>query len=105
MVIVSLGLTQSSITNWLPRDESCQWAGKRVAVIGNGSSAIQIVPQMQPAAAKLVNYVRSATWISANIAGQYAKNGKNFEYTEKERQEFRENPDVLFKMRHEIEHV
>jgi hypothetical protein len=90
--------------NQCSRDESCSWAGKRVGVIGNGSSAIQIVPQMQPTAAKLVNYVRSATWISANYSSQFTKDGKNFPYSEEERKQFREKPEVLFKMRREIEH-
>jgi cation diffusion facilitator CzcD-associated flavoprotein CzcO len=78
--------------------------GKRVGVIGNGSSAIQIVPQIQKTAKKVVNYIRSSTWISSNYAAQYAKDGKNFEYTEEQKKEFRENPEVLFKMRQNIEH-
>jgi hypothetical protein len=90
--------------NRVNRDESCNWDGKKVGVIGNGSSAIQIVPQMQKTAEKLVNYIRSPTWISANYAAQYAKDGKNFTYTEEEKRILRENPDELFKMRHSIEH-
>ncbi len=36
---------------------------KRVAVIGNGSSGIQIVPAIQPDVKKLVHVVRTPTWI------------------------------------------
>ncbi|KAI0151390.1 hypothetical protein BJ166DRAFT_486103 [Pestalotiopsis sp. NC0098] len=46
--------------NW---DEAFDWAGKRVAVIGNGSSGVQIVPAMQEGARKLVHFIREPTWI------------------------------------------
>ncbi|KAL6407714.1 uncharacterized protein AUP68_08736 [Ilyonectria robusta] len=85
-------------------DTTTDWIGKRVAVIGNGSSAIQMVPKMQPDAAKIVNYVRSATWISANYAAEFTPEGKNFQYTEDQKRNFRENPKELWKMRKDIEH-
>lgn len=44
--------------NW---ENGFDFAGKRIAVIGNGSSGIQIVPEMQKVASKLVNYARSKT--------------------------------------------
>lgn len=44
--------------SWNP---DLDWKGKRVGIIGNGSSAIQILPQMQPDAASIVTYIRTAT--------------------------------------------
>ncbi|KAI9155624.1 FAD-binding monooxygenase moxY [Paramyrothecium foliicola] len=85
-------------------DESLDWTGKKVAVIGNGSSALQILPKMQPKAAKLVNYIRSATWISANYSAELTPEGKNFKYTEEQKEEFRRNPRKLHELRREIEH-
>lgn len=38
------------------------WTSKRVAVIGAGSTGLQIVPSLQPKVAKLFNYVRGKTW-------------------------------------------
>lgn len=38
--------------------------GKRVAVVGTGASAIQIVPAIQPLARELVLYQRSAPWVT-----------------------------------------
>jgi cation diffusion facilitator CzcD-associated flavoprotein CzcO len=38
-------------------------AGKRVAVVGTGASAIQIVPEIQQAAASLVLFQRTPAWI------------------------------------------
>jgi len=44
-------------------DHSYDLAGKRVAVIGTGASAIQFVPQIQKQVAKLDLYQRTAPWI------------------------------------------
>lgn len=44
--------------------------GKNVAVIGSGSSAIQIVPTLQKVVNRLDNYVRGKTWISPPFASQ-----------------------------------
>lgn len=38
-------------------------AGRRVAVIGTGASAVQIIPQIQPAVEQLVVFQRTPTWI------------------------------------------
>jgi len=70
-------------------DNSYDWEGKKVAVIGNGSSGIQIVAAMQPKVSKLVTYVRSPTWISVNFCAEKAKDGKNFEYSEEDKIKFR----------------
>lgn len=87
--------------NW---DASVSWDNKRVAIIGNGSSAIQILPQMQKTAAHMTTYIRSATWISTNFGAECSKEGKNFAYTEEQKQQFRDDPDKLKKLRKEIEH-
>jgi cation diffusion facilitator CzcD-associated flavoprotein CzcO len=44
-------------------DHSWSAAGRRVAVIGTGASAIQIVPQIQPAAAQLTVFQRTAAYV------------------------------------------
>jgi cation diffusion facilitator CzcD-associated flavoprotein CzcO len=44
-------------------DHSCDMRGKRVAVIGTGASAIQFVPQIQPAVAQLDVFQRTPPWI------------------------------------------
>jgi cation diffusion facilitator CzcD-associated flavoprotein CzcO len=44
-------------------DHSCDLAGKRVAVIGTGASAIQFVPQIQPEVASLHVFQRTPPWI------------------------------------------
>ena len=45
-------------------DETYDFKGKKVAVIGIGSSGIQLVPKLVPLASQLTTFVRSQTWVS-----------------------------------------
>jgi cation diffusion facilitator CzcD-associated flavoprotein CzcO len=87
------------------RDPSYDWTGKSIAVIGNGSSGLQVVPALQPKASKIVNYIRHPTWISVNIAGDITKDhkGTNFAYTEEEKKLYRENPEAFLEYRKYVE--
>jgi cation diffusion facilitator CzcD-associated flavoprotein CzcO len=44
-------------------DHAYELAGKRIAVIGTGASAIQFVPQIQPKASKLTLFQRTAPYV------------------------------------------
>ncbi len=48
-------------SNW---DHSCDLTGKRVAVIGTGASAIQIVPEIAPIAGQLTVFQRTPPYIT-----------------------------------------
>lgn len=48
---------------WRPSDDVETIDGKRVAVIGTGASAIQIVPNIQPRVQSLTLFQRTAPWI------------------------------------------
>ncbi|KAF7715379.1 Flavin-containing monooxygenase [Penicillium ucsense] len=52
-------------------DVDYDYSNQRVAVIGNGSSGIQIVPGMLPRVAHIDHYVRSRTWIAPSFAREY----------------------------------
>ena len=79
--------------------------GKKVGLIGNGSSAIQILPQIQPLATHLTIFIRTPTWICPNFSARYAgEDGQNFSYTEEQKAEFRSNPLKLLQLRKSIEH-
>ncbi|KAL4808131.1 hypothetical protein BDV18DRAFT_158247 [Aspergillus unguis] len=86
-------------------DPSYDWTDKKIAVIGNGSSALQVVPALQPKANKLVNFVRHATWVSTNLAGNITKDqqGTNFKYTEEEKHLYRNDPKAFLEYRKYIE--
>ncbi|KAG6901351.1 hypothetical protein C0995_013172 [Termitomyces sp. Mi166 len=45
------------------RDRSVDLDGKQVGLIGNRSSAIQVLPVIQPKVAKLITFVRCPTWV------------------------------------------
>ncbi|KXS99265.1 hypothetical protein AC578_6211 [Pseudocercospora eumusae] len=90
--------------NW-PK-EDIDLSGKRVAVIGTGSSSIQIVSDIADKVAQLSVFMRNVTYIAppfgANItnteadpdAQDPAAAGKHH-YTEREKQKFREDPQYL----------
>lgn len=44
-------------------DASVSLAGKRVAIVGTGASAIQVIPAIQPMVAKLVVLQRTPAWV------------------------------------------
>ena len=54
--------------------------GKRVAVVGGGSSAVQIIPSIQPEVKKLYPFLRSPVWITAGFGAKHAApGGVNFD--------------------------
>ncbi|KAK4053878.1 hypothetical protein OIO90_003715 [Microbotryomycetes sp. JL221] len=81
--------------------------GRSVAVIGCGSSAIQVVPTVQPFAKKLDNYVRGKTWIATPFASaELAKRQpdlRNYTFTAEEKAAFEADPEAYHKWRHSLE--
>lgn len=56
--------------NW---DHEFELAGKRVAVVGTGASAIQIVPAIAGVLARLDLYQRSAPWVLPRMGRAYSR--------------------------------
>lgn len=74
-------------------DGTFDLSGKSVAVIGGGSSAVQIVPSIQPTASKLVAFLRSPVWITTGFGAKYAgPGGTNFEYSADQIKAWQEDP-------------
>lgn len=44
-------------------DDAIQTAGKRIAVIGSGSTGVQVVSALQPQAAELIQFARTPQWV------------------------------------------
>jgi cation diffusion facilitator CzcD-associated flavoprotein CzcO len=84
-------------------DTDYDFAGKNVAVIGNGSSAIQIVPQLVEKAKHLTNFVRSPTYITPGLGSAVIGGKTQHIYTEEEKQRFREDPNALREYRKKIQ--
>ncbi|KAH8893783.1 FAD/NAD(P)-binding domain-containing protein [Thozetella sp. PMI_491] len=85
-------------------DEEYDFHGKKVGVIGNGSSAIQIIPSLQKLeGVSLSCFMRSPTWI-ANAFGDVAMAQLGFdpnkpEFSEEQREFFAKNPEEYYKFR------
>ncbi|POR31118.1 Putative sterigmatocystin biosynthesis monooxygenase stcW [Tolypocladium paradoxum] len=87
--------------NW---DDSVSLEGKRVAVIGGGSSAVQIVPNIQPVVGSMKCFIRSESWVTAGFGQQFAgKAGANFAYNKEQREIFRNDPKKYLAYRKKIE--
>ncbi|KAL1972597.1 hypothetical protein VTN31DRAFT_7011 [Thermomyces dupontii] len=91
--------------NW---DESYDYKGKRVAVIGNGSSGIQVLPAMLPDVAHIDHYARGRTWLSPTLAREvlnkrYGTDKDNITFTPEEIARFKENREEYQKFRKDIE--
>lgn len=71
-------------------------AGKKVAVIGNAASAVQLVPEVAKVAEKLSVFQRSANYILPR---------NQVIFTDEELKEFQENPDSYRAIRQEIHEV
>ncbi|KAK8102398.1 hypothetical protein PG984_015544 [Apiospora sp. TS-2023a] len=78
-------------------DESVDLKGKRVGLIGNGSSAIQILPQMQAVADHVTTFIRQPTYVVPQQGMGHHK------YTPEEQQGFRDDPERHLQMRKETE--
>jgi cation diffusion facilitator CzcD-associated flavoprotein CzcO len=101
--IKDLNLYKGNLLHPARWDHSVDLTGKKVAVIGNGSSALQIIPTIFPQVASLDNYVRSTTWITSGFGGDLVPvegvhetrgaGGVNFSYTEEDMAKFKEDKE------------
>ncbi|KAI0835701.1 flavin-binding monooxygenase [Hypoxylon sp. FL0890] len=89
-------------------NENYDFKNKRIGIIGNGSSAIQIVPSLQKVeGTQLSCFVRSKTWI-INLFGdtvmmKLGLDPTQLEFTPEQRREFAEDPERFFKFRKILE--
>lgn len=74
-------------------DHAVPLAGKRVGVIGTGSSAIQIVGALVDEVAELSLFQRTAQWIMPM---------GNPAYSQEEKAEFRRNPEAITQVRSDV---
>jgi cation diffusion facilitator CzcD-associated flavoprotein CzcO len=85
-------------------DNTYDLTGKTVAIIGGGSSAVQIIPSLQPKVDKLLAFLRSPVWITTGFGAKYAgPGGTNFEYSPEQLKRFNENPTAYNQYCRDIE--
>jgi len=90
-------------------DHSYDYSGKRIAVIGNGSSGIQILPALaRLEGTQLTSFQRGPTWVVARMdPGRLLGKpnvGSNPEYTEEDKQKFREDREHHHQYRKNLIH-
>ncbi|PWY72573.1 steroid monooxygenase [Aspergillus eucalypticola CBS 122712] len=85
-------------------DTSIDLRGKRVAVIGNGSSGIQVTAAVQRVASHVGAYLRSPTWVTNNLGSRFIGQGtSNLTYSEEQQKNWINNPEEYLRLRKEIE--
>ncbi|KAL2862203.1 flavin-containing monooxygenase [Aspergillus lucknowensis] len=101
--------------NW---DPAIEWKDKRVAVIGVGSSGVQVIPELVKGSSSLTVFIRSTQWIVPPAAiqdlrvfpddpersAQPAPAGKH-SYTEDEKILFRSDPERFLQYRKAVDGV
>jgi cation diffusion facilitator CzcD-associated flavoprotein CzcO len=84
-------------------DDSYDFKDKKVAVIGSGSSAIQIVPQLQPVVKHMTSINRSKAWITPEFAAEFAPEGRAAFFSEIQKDNWEKNKDEYLKYRKSVE--
>lgn len=82
-------------SNWDPNFDP---KNKRIAVIGNGASGIQILPQLQKVAKHIDHYARNPTWVAAPIGGE-----NHAAFVEDNIEKARQSPSEYVKFRKQLE--
>ncbi|KAI3392054.1 hypothetical protein diail_6309 [Diaporthe ilicicola] len=85
-------------------DPTVKLDGKRVAVIGAGASAVQLLPQIQPLCSHVDVYIRTPSWITAP-AGLTATDPENLNpaYSMQDKAHFTNDEDAYLETRKELE--
>ncbi|KAF9891925.1 hypothetical protein FE257_002888 [Aspergillus nanangensis] len=85
-------------------DPTLDLRGKKVAVIGNGSSGIQLTAAVQKVAGHVAAYIRSPTWITANLGSRFIGQGvPNVQYEDEQQKKWTDSPEEYLAYRKEIE--
>ncbi|RVX72389.1 hypothetical protein B0A52_03577 [Exophiala mesophila] len=85
-------------------DPEIDLTGKRVAVIGNGSSGIQVTTAVQKVASHVSVFVRNPTYITASMGSKYIpENGKSFMFSEEQKEMWRRDPEEYLRFRKAVE--
>lgn len=77
-------------------DDSVELEGRRIGIIGNGSTGVQMVSALCDKASYLAHFQRSPQWIMPV---------ENFEYTEEQKAAFRADPALIDAVRFDPQYV
>jgi cation diffusion facilitator CzcD-associated flavoprotein CzcO len=90
-------------------DENYDYSNKTIAVLGNGSSGVQIIPQLANLPnTKLVAFQRTPNYVYTHLAPSLLEKREetknNPAYSEEEKRHFREDPAYLRAYRQKLIH-
>ncbi|KAF9886633.1 hypothetical protein FE257_011273 [Aspergillus nanangensis] len=90
-------------------DHAYDYANKRIAIIGNGSSGIQILPQLaKETGTEVISFQRGPTWVTSRLspASLLGRDDPtpNPEFTAEDKKRFREDPEYHHQYRRNIIH-
>ncbi|KAH9903600.1 hypothetical protein F4778DRAFT_734770 [Xylariomycetidae sp. FL2044] len=86
-------------SNWDPNFDPTD---KKVAVIGNGASGIQLVSNIQARVGRLDHYARNKTWVAASFAGDETSITPKL-FPEELKESFRKDPALYTAWRKNVE--
>ncbi|CAL5867467.1 uncharacterized protein PFLUO_LOCUS1686 [Penicillium psychrofluorescens] len=87
-----------------PDDDDVSLKGKTVALIGNGSTGVQILPAILDEVDKIYVFIRSPTWVTASFAQKFAgPNGENVFFSEEQKEHWMTHPDEYLAYRKDVE--
>lgn len=79
-------------------DDTVELDGKRVLIIGAGSSGVQTTAAIVDKVDQLFVVARSPIWVTAGFGPKYAgKNGQNFSYSDETKQLFHDDPELYLR--------
>lgn len=85
-------------------DPTLQIRNKRIAVIGNGSSGIQVTAAAQKLGSHVSVFVRNPTWVTANMGSRFIPPGQtNLFFSEEQKQRWTESPAEYLQYRKDVE--
>lgn len=85
-------------------DPKVKLDGKRVAIIGSGASAVQVLPEIQQICSQINVYIRTPSWITAP-AGLCSSDPDELNpvYSKQEKEQFLHDEDVYLDIRKKLE--
>lgn len=94
---------QGKVVHTAAWDDTIDLVGKKVAIIGNGSSGVQVLPAIKDKVAAVSMYMRNPTWITPNFALNTAPKTKGHAFSEEEKQHWADDTDQYLAYRKAVE--
>jgi cation diffusion facilitator CzcD-associated flavoprotein CzcO len=84
-------------------DHNADLNGKRIALIGNGASGLQVLPSIQPIAQRVDHYARNRTWIADSFGTTGVRRLEPNSFSPEQLESFKD-PDTYLEYRKGVEH-